>query len=111
MVKLQDLIKTKTVKFDSGLEIKVKSGMTVEEQMNIKKKYPNIDDPNNDDFGKDSTKMLFDFVVDWNVEDENGKLDLTVDNFQKLPNYVTNEIMKAIGLIDNENEKKNTSSQ
>lgn len=111
MVKLQDLIKTKTVKFDSGLDIKVKSGMTVEEQMNIKTKYPSIGDPDNSDFGKDSTKMLFDFVVDWNVEGDSGKLEITIENFKKLPNYVTNEIMKELGLIDDEYEKKNNSSQ
>lgn len=111
MVQLKNLISTKTVKFDSGLEIKIKEWMTVKEQMTIKSRYPSIWDPDNKDFWKDSTKMLFDFVKDWNLEDGDKKLELTVDNFEKLPNYVTNEIMKAIGLIDNENEKKNSYSQ
>lgn len=89
MVKLSNVIPMITVELPSlkWSKIVMKKWLTVAEQQEIGDKYPSIyTNATSTDWLKWSIEMLAKCILDWNLEDDDGKIyEITVDNIKKLP--------------------------
>ena len=110
MVKLSELSNQTTIDITLSLWIvlTVKKSLTVQEQMGLW--LAELTNLPKEEMAKNIPEIVFKLITDWNIEDDEWKkLELTIENFMKLPISFPeiNDVLMSCDSFKQDHEKKN----